>query len=182
MTVGCTRLEVISRLPANEDTPHARTTDGAGEARSRSPAVPRGYEEIKDALAEPSHPELFTGSALEQPSQLPVRGGYLQGRKGLMAHRSRLLQLPLLHVRCGQRQAAAMNHPYLSVRPRCSHLGKKISVDNVNTFGFGLGRISVGLSRIADVFKSPLYLQGRKSGSSPTSGTVFPQVGAILGL
>ncbi len=60
--------------------------------------------------------------------------------------------------------------------------GQKRSVDNVHTFGFGSGRISVGLGRIAYVFGSSQCLQGLECGSSPTSGTVFPQVRGPLGL
>jgi hypothetical protein len=50
---------------------------------------------------------------------------------------------------------------------------QKRSVDNVHTFGFGSGRTSAGLTRIAYVFGSSQCLQGLECGSSPTSGTVF---------
>jgi hypothetical protein len=56
---------------------------------------------------------------------------------------------------------------------------KKKGVDNVNTFAVGLGRRGAGLARIAHVYGSAQCLQGRKSGSSPTSGTVLPQVSAF---
>ena len=55
-------------------------------------------------------------------------------------------------------------------------------VDNVNTFGFGLGRRSAGLGRIRYVFWSSLCLQGLECGSSPTSGTVDPLVRGVFPL
>jgi hypothetical protein len=58
--------------------------------------------------------------------------------------------------------------------------GQKNRVYNVPTFGFGLARISAGLVRIRHVFWTSQYLQGLESGSSPTSGTVFPQVRGLL--
>jgi hypothetical protein len=54
------------------------------------------------------------------------------------------------------------------------------AVYNVPTFCFGLGRTSVGLARIRDVFWSSQCWQGWECGSSPTSGTVFPQVRGLL--
>jgi hypothetical protein len=54
-------------------------------------------------------------------------------------------------------------------------------VDNVNRFGLGLGRTGAGLARIGDVLWSSQHLQGPECGSSPTSGTVFPQVRGRLG-
>jgi hypothetical protein len=51
---------------------------------------------------------------------------------------------------------------------------QKGSVDNVHTFGLGLGRTSVELARIAYVFWSSQRLQGLECGSSPTSGTADP--------
>jgi hypothetical protein len=49
-------------------------------------------------------------------------------------------------------------------------------VDNVNTFGVGLGRTSAGLGRIRYVFWSSQCLQGLECSSSPTSGTADPLV------
>ena len=54
----------------------------------------------------------------------------------------------------------------------------KRCVDNVITFGVGLGRTSAGLARFAYVFGSFQCLQGLECGSSPTSGTCFPCSGA----
>ncbi len=51
------RLELVSRRPADDDTPPARLTDGArGGPLEDSGGFP-GYEEIMDALADPSHPD-----------------------------------------------------------------------------------------------------------------------------
>jgi hypothetical protein len=50
------RLEMVSRRPADEDSPHARLIDGA----RRGPLEDSGgfrYEEIMDALADPTHPD-----------------------------------------------------------------------------------------------------------------------------
>jgi hypothetical protein len=60
--------------------------------------------------------------------------------------------------------------------------GQEGGVDTVNRFGGGLGRVSAGLARIAYVFWSSPCLQGLEYGSSPTSGTVFPQVSAFFGV
>ncbi|MGF6832432.1 hypothetical protein QF015_000581 [Paenarthrobacter sp. TE4293] len=49
-------------------------------------------------------------------------------------------------------------------------------VNNVNTLSLGLGRTSVGLSRIAYVFWSSQCSQGLECSSSPTSGTAYPLV------
>ena len=54
--------------------------------------------------------------------------------------------------------------------------GQREGVHNVHTLGFGSGRTSAGLGRIADVFGGVADIQGLEPGSSPTSGTVFPQV------
>ena len=59
-------------------------------------------------------------------------------------------------------------------------IGQEGRVDNVNTFGFGLGRTSVGLGRIDYVFWSSVYLRGLECGSSPTSGTVDPLVRGVF--
>jgi hypothetical protein len=53
-------------------------------------------------------------------------------------------------------------------------------VDNVHTFSFGLGRTSVGSGRIPHVSAGVQCLRGRECGSSPTSGTVFPQVNGLF--
>ena len=58
----------------------------------------------------------------------------------------------------------------------------KRCVDNVNSSGFGLGRTSVGLARIAYVFWTSHCLQGLECGSSPTSGTVDPLVRGVFAL
>jgi hypothetical protein len=47
-------------------------------------------------------------------------------------------------------------------------------VDSVHTFGFGLGRTSVGSGRIPHVSAGAQCLQGLECSSSPTSGTCFP--------
>lgn len=46
----------------------------------------------------------------------------------------------------------------------------------MNTEAVGLGRTGAGLGRIGQVFGEAACFQGREPGSSPTSGTVFPQV------
>ena len=48
-------------------------------------------------------------------------------------------------------------------------------VDSVHTLGVGLGCTGAGLGRIRHVRAGVQYLQGLEPGSSPTSGTVFPQ-------
>jgi hypothetical protein len=62
----------------------------------------------------------------------------------------------------------------------CTKICQKGGVDSVNRFGIGLGRTSAGLTRIRYVFGSSQCLQGLECGSSPTSGTVFPQVRGLL--
>ena len=57
---------------------------------------------------------------------------------------------------------------------------QKVSVDNVHTYGFGSGRISVGLARIAYVFWASQRLQGLECSSSPTSGTHDPSSEGFL--
>ena len=61
-----------------------------------------------------------------------------------------------------------------------AEVGRKEGVHNVHTLGFGLGRTGGGLGRIADVFGGVADLQVLEPGSSPTSGTVFPQVRGFL--
>ena len=51
--------------------------------------------------------------------------------------------------------------------------GQREGVHNVHTMGFGSGRMSAGLGRIAEVFGGVADFQGLEPGSSPTSGTVF---------
>ena len=53
-------------------------------------------------------------------------------------------------------------------------------VDSVHTLGPGLGRTGAGLGRIAEVFGGVADIQGLEPGSSPTSGTVFPQVRGLF--
>jgi hypothetical protein len=61
---------------------------------------------------------------------------------------------------------------------RCCCRKAKGGVQNVHTRGFGSGRTGGGLGRIAEVFAGVASLQGKKHGSSPTSGTYFPCSGA----
>ncbi|MCB5293475.1 hypothetical protein BJQ90_02925 [Arthrobacter sp. SO3] len=63
-------------------------------------------------------------------------------------------------------------------RPLAGRIG---SVDSVHTLGPGLGRTGAGLARIPHVSAGAQCLQGPEPGSSPTSGTVFPQVKGLLG-
>jgi hypothetical protein len=56
----------------------------------------------------------------------------------------------------------------------------KEDVDTVNTFGFGLRRRWLGPGWFADVLMSSQCYQGLECSSSPTSGTVFPQVSGVL--
>jgi hypothetical protein len=70
-------------------------------------------------------------------------------------------------LRCGVRQ--------FGLRPLMGRIG---GVDSVHTFGFGLGRTSVGSGRIPYVSGGVQCLQGLESGSSHTSGTWFPCSGA----
>ena len=53
-------------------------------------------------------------------------------------------------------------------------------VDNVHTFRLVLGQTPFGLAGIPHVFESSLCLQGLECSSSPTSGTVFPQVRSLF--
>ena len=57
----------------------------------------------------------------------------------------------------------------------------KRGVHNVHTLGFGSGSTGGGLGRTAEVFGGVAEIQGPEPGSSPTSGTVFPQVRGPLG-
>ena len=50
------RLELFSRRPANEGTPPARLIDGVRRGPLEDSGGFPGYEEIMDALADPSHP------------------------------------------------------------------------------------------------------------------------------
>ena len=50
-------LELVSRRPANENTPPARLTDGARRGPLEDSGGCPGYEEMMDALADPSHPD-----------------------------------------------------------------------------------------------------------------------------
>ena len=53
-------------------------------------------------------------------------------------------------------------------------------MDSVHTLGLGLGRTGAELARIPYVWAEVQCLQGPEYGSSPTSGTVFPQVSGLL--
>ena len=66
----------------------------------------------------------------------------------------------------------------LAMLAAATYVGKR-GVYKVHTFGSGLARTSGGLVQIADVFWSSHCFQGLESGSSPTSGTVFPQVRGV---
>lgn len=50
------RLELVSRRPADEDSPPARLIDGARRGPLEDSGGLPGYEEIMDALADPTHP------------------------------------------------------------------------------------------------------------------------------
>jgi L-2-hydroxyglutarate oxidase LhgO len=75
-------------------------------------------------------------------------------------------------------------HPFVAGCGRRSEglKRRKRRVDNVHASGFGSGRTSAGLGRIAEVFGSSQCLQGRESGSSPTSGTASPLVRGVFAL
>ncbi|WP_400160444.1 plasmid pRiA4b ORF-3 family protein [Arthrobacter sp. BPSS-3] len=51
------RLELVSRRPADEDSPPAKLIDGARRGPIEDSGGFPGYEEIVDALADPSHPD-----------------------------------------------------------------------------------------------------------------------------
>lgn len=51
------RLELVSRRPGDDDSPHARLIDGARRGPLEDSGGFPGYEEIMDALADPSHPD-----------------------------------------------------------------------------------------------------------------------------
>ncbi|MET3812151.1 hypothetical protein ABIB14_003281 [Arthrobacter sp. UYEF3] len=57
------RLELVSRRPADEDTPPARLTDGARRGPLEDSRGFPGYEQIMDTLADPSHPDYAEHSA-----------------------------------------------------------------------------------------------------------------------
>ena len=58
--------------------------------------------------------------------------------------------------------------------------GRKEGVHNVHTLGVGSVRTGAGLGRTRHVSGGVQCLQGLEPGSSPTSGTVFPQVSGVL--
>jgi hypothetical protein len=60
--------------------------------------------------------------------------------------------------------------------------GRTEGVHNVHTLGFGSGSIGAGLDRIAEVFGGVTDSRGLEPGSSPTSGTVSPQVRGLFGV
>ncbi|BCW73539.1 plasmid pRiA4b ORF-3 family protein [Arthrobacter sp. NicSoilB8] len=51
------RLELVSRRPATSDAPPARLVGGARRGPLEDSGGLPGYEEIMDALADPSHPD-----------------------------------------------------------------------------------------------------------------------------
>ncbi|MGC0239611.1 plasmid pRiA4b ORF-3 family protein [Arthrobacter sp. SD76] len=51
------RLELVSRRPALDDSVRARLIDGARRGPLEDSGGIPGYEEIVDALADPSHPD-----------------------------------------------------------------------------------------------------------------------------
>ncbi|WP_238324779.1 plasmid pRiA4b ORF-3 family protein [Paenarthrobacter aurescens] len=57
------RLELVSRRPADEDSPPARLIDGARRGPLEDSGGFPGYEEIMDALADPTHPDHAEHSA-----------------------------------------------------------------------------------------------------------------------
>jgi hypothetical protein len=57
---------------------------------------------------------------------------------------------------------------------------KRAGVHNVHTLGFGSGRTGAGLGLIAEVCGGVAEIQVLEPGSSPTSGTVFPQFRGFL--
>lgn len=76
-------------------------------------------------------------------------------------------------LRTMKRHTPALRGAAVGVRPLMLRIW---GVDSVHTFGFGLGCTSVGSGRIPHVSAGAQCLQGLECGSSPTSGTVFPQV------
>jgi hypothetical protein len=57
------RLELVSRRPADEGSPPARLVDGARRGPLEDSGGFPGYEELVDALADPSHPDHTEHSA-----------------------------------------------------------------------------------------------------------------------
>jgi hypothetical protein len=57
------RIELVSRRPANDDTPPALLIDGGRRGPLEDSGGFPGYEEIMDALADPSHPRHAERSA-----------------------------------------------------------------------------------------------------------------------
>jgi hypothetical protein len=139
------------------------------------------------------------GSMPERPRHAAVGGSDHEGLKGggfaMKTPRVKSAALPAQDSRneCGHDRVPTRVHPSgwinflrtkknhtssmrgaaVGVRPLMRRIG---GVDSVHTFGFGLGRTSVRSGRIPQVSGSSQFLQGLESGSSPTSGTVFPQV------
>jgi hypothetical protein len=77
-------------------------------------------------------------------------------------------------------QAANTPRRVFQAARRGRERGQKEGVDSVHTLGFGLGRTGAELGRNADVFGKVAEIQGLECSSSPTSGTVFPQVRSFL--
>jgi hypothetical protein len=76
-------------------------------------------------------------------------------------------------------RTSSMRGAAVGVGPLMGRIG---GVDSVHTFGFGLGRTSVGSGRIRHVSGSSQCLQGLECSSSPTSGTVDPLVRGVFAL
>ena len=57
------RLELVSRQPADEDSPPGRLIDGARRGPLEDSGGFPGYKEIMDALADPTHPHHAEHSA-----------------------------------------------------------------------------------------------------------------------
>ena len=80
-------------------------------------------------------------------------------------------------LRTKKNRTHSMQGAAVGVRPLMRRIG---GVDSVHTFGFGLGRTSVGSGRIRHVSGSSQCLQGLESGSSPTSGTRVSAAGGLF--
>ena len=80
----------------------------------------------------------------------------------------------------GRRLAASPVLGSAAVVMSGSRCARKGGVDNVNTLGFGLGRLGAGLGRIGYVFGGVADFRGLECRSSPTSGT-FSQITGPFG-
>ena len=91
------------------------------------------------------------------PGPVAVAGGVLRLRQFCPTETCRALSM---------RGAAVWGRPLV---------GRIGGVDSVHTLGHGLGRIGDVLARTRHVSGEVQCLQGLEPGSSPTSGTMFPQ-------